>query len=326
MSPREVRCACGAINDVSFGTCIRCGESLDPRVPRKARPAQQRVTGAPSPRSYRIAAVLLGGLCAFVFALQTMWALQHGGGLKLMSSSGSIADNLRAGVLIPNWAWVSAQPYRLLSNMFAHFGLVHFGLNMFGFVSLAKTSEAVVGASRTVMTFVLTGLVGSLATVAWHELAGTAAGPSAGASGGILGVMGLLLGILIRRRDPAWKNLALNTLFYAVLLGFAVNSMNAGVLINNAAHIGGLLSGVVLGLFWYRTGAVDSLVSKIVAGVLYAACLASVALALTSNGKLVTKSAASEPLRPDHVASHRDAHEERQADHVVGDAAAAVGK
>lgn len=286
MSPREVRCTCGAINDVGFGTCIRCGETLGREgakpVPRQA---PRRPTVETDRPSFGKAALLLGGLCAVVFALQLSWAMKSGD-VRLLGGSGSLEDDLRAGVLVPGIPYVLAQPYRLVSYMFAHYGLLHFGMNMMAFVSLSRNAEALVGTSRTIIAFVLTGVAGGLATVGWQTFEGGGIIPTAGASGGILGVMGLLLGVLLRRRDPAWKNLAIHTLFYAVLFGFAVNASNAGIMINNAAHLGGLFTGLALGLLWYRHGATESPGSRIAGHVLFGLCVLCVMLALKSGGQL----------------------------------------
>lgn len=268
MSPREVRCGCGAINDVTFRTCIRCGEPLgasngQPAPKRRPPPRREEAAGRPLGR----AALILGGLCSFVFAIQLSFALKQGQ-LPVLGLGGiSPRDALRSGILLPavEYLWMRpywAEPLRVVSANFAHFGLFHFGMNMFGFASLARTSEALVGTSRTIIAFVGTGVFGFAATVAVHEIVGGPLGPTAGASAGILGVMGLLIGVLIRRKNEAWKNLAIQTAFFGVLVGFAVNASSAGFRINNTAHIGGLVCGLLLGLAWGRTGTKETTLTK----------------------------------------------------------------
>lgn len=292
MSPREVRCACGAINDVTFGTCIRCGAQLSAdgqaEAARAREPDKQRIRistrapGAEESPSFGRAALVLGGLCTLVFALQMMLALKRGGSIPLLSS-GHGADALRVGALLTADVVVRSEPFRILSAVFVHFGLLHFGLNMYGFISLARSSESFVGSARTVIAFLVTGIAGNLATLGYQQLSGGTPMLTAGASGGILGVMGLLIGVLIRRGDQRWKNLAINTLFLAVMFGFAVNASNSGVLINNAAHIGGLVTGFVLGLAWSRGGAAEPTRTKVIAGVLLLASIASLLLSIASD-------------------------------------------
>ncbi|MCK6591442.1 MAG: rhomboid family intramembrane serine protease, partial [Polyangiaceae bacterium] len=75
-----------------------------------------------------------------------------------------------------------------------------------------------------------------------------------GASGAVFGMMGLVLGWLLRRRDSRWKTFAMEAVLFSVLFGFAVNaSPRSTIVINNAAHIGGLLAGIVFG-FVYAGG------------------------------------------------------------------------
>lgn len=273
---------CGALNDVAFTTCIRCGERLTTEAQRAAaRPPPSRRLDDTPPSGLGRAAMLLGGLCAAVFAFQLSMALKHGQ-FPIMGSGLTHAENMRSGVVIPVLELVKHQPWRLLSAVFAHFGLLHFGMNMLGFLNLSRTAEALVGSGRTIITFVLTGVVGFATTMMVNELSGGVVHPTAGASGGILGVMGLLLAVLIRRGNPAWKSLMMNTIFYVVLFGFAMNVSGGPILINNSAHLGGLGSGFLLGLLWSKQGAAETFASKAVAAVALAASVVSIGLALKS--------------------------------------------
>ena len=94
-----------------------------------------------------------------------------------------------------------------------------------------------------------------------------------GASGALFGVMGLILGLLWRRRDPRWKLWATQAVLFSVLFGFAIR------VANNSAHLGGLAVGVLFGLTvapqvgkpaprWQRVAAVAGLLASIVALVL----------------------------------------------------------
>ncbi len=140
------------------------------------------------------------------------------------------------------------EPFRLLSAVFVHMGVLHFGMNMVTLGMLARAAEPAVGSARFAIAYVLTGLFGFGASAAWNLFVQPEVVCTAGASGAVFGVMGLLLGWLLRRRDPRWKDLALQAVFCIVLFGFVVNASSTGVRINNAAHIGGLASGALLGL------------------------------------------------------------------------------
>ncbi|WP_433935570.1 rhomboid family intramembrane serine protease [Sorangium cellulosum] len=271
---RSLHCArCGALNGRDFDRCIRCGAPLlAPAV--HAAPARGRLDGR-----RLLATKVLVGLTAFVFVGQMVAA--HARGLGLLS--GWDASNyLRFGALLilPG---ASFEPFRLLSAVFVHMGVLHFAMNMMTLGMLARAAEPAVGSARFAITYVITGLFGFAASAAWNILVQPEVVCTAGASGAVFGVMGLLLGWLVRRRDPRWKDLALQAVFYIVLFGFVVNASNTGIRINNAAHIGGLVSGALLGAIYAGAGRrrYEGVVNAgALAGVL--ACVAALALAQRS--------------------------------------------
>ncbi len=281
MPSREVRCACGALNDEAFRTCIRCAAPLGADAGKSPTGHAAAVPTDPKPR-YGPAVLLLGGLCAVVFAFQTFLAVRRGAPPPLLGA-GSDVDAIRVGALSHDPAVWTAEPWRLLSAGFVHFGLLHFVLNMMAFVTLARSAERLLGPARTVVTFVVTTIAGSTLTVAVAVAVGDEQTLSAGASAGILGLIGLLVGVLLRRGDPRWKPIAIEGVLYTFLLGIAVNV--SGVLpvsINNAAHLGGLVAGSLLGLGWGGKGASEGAFTRGVAALFLAASVGSLVLAQAS--------------------------------------------
>ncbi len=275
MPSREVRCSCGAINDVDFGSCIRCSRKLGAE-PEAAPPAPARVRDDAPMAEPGTSGLLIGGLCSVVFAVQLALALRNG---ELPLMGGSRIDAIRVGALEASRAVVELEPFRLLSAAFVHFGILHFGLNMLGLSRQARVAEELVGTSRTMITFVSTAVAGHLCTlIAYDDGAAT----TAGASGGLLGVMGLILGVMWRRKDRQFASQAANVLFYAVLFGFAVNASNAGIAINNSAHIGGLLSGFAFGAVWAKGRLREGRIVRGAALACFGASIVSVILAMTS--------------------------------------------
>ncbi|WP_437736544.1 rhomboid family intramembrane serine protease [Sorangium sp. So ce1335] len=272
---RSLHCArCGALNGSDFDRCIRCGAPLLAPAAHAAPPARGLLDGRSLP-----ATKVLAALTAFVFVGQIMAA--HSRDLGLLS--GWDASNyLRFGAL---WLVPGApfEPFRLLSAVFVHMGVLHFAMNMMTLGMLARAAEPAVGSARFAIAYVVTGLVGFVSSAAWNLLVQPEVVLTAGASGAVFGVMGLLLGWLVRRRDPRWKDLALQAVFYIVLFGFVVNASNTGIRINNAAHIGGLISGALLGVIYAGPsrrryeGVVNA---GALAGVI--ACVAALALAQRS--------------------------------------------
>lgn len=138
------------------------------------------------------------------------------------------------------------QYWRLLTSMFLHGGVMHLAFNMYGLLFVGIFLEPVLGSNRYLLVYILTGLLASIASIIWHP-----ATVSVGASGAIFGLYGVFLALLTTNLFPPEikKPFLINTaLFvgYNLLMGLAGNT-------DNAAHIGGLLSGLVLGYIFYPT-------------------------------------------------------------------------
>ena len=140
------------------------------------------------------------------------------------------------------------QWWRLFSSTFVHIGVIHLLFNMWCLWSLGKLAERMFGSWTFLMFYVLSGLGGSIASLWWHPRL-----VSAGASGAIFGVAGGLiaffsLGKLRIPRAVINKNLSSVLLFvgYNVFYGFTQSG------IDNAAHLGGLFVGSLIGGFLHR--------------------------------------------------------------------------
>jgi membrane associated rhomboid family serine protease len=223
------------------------------------------------------------GLTLLVFAGQLAATLSRGLGLPLLSG-GNPADSLRFGALLIAPGAQAFEPSRLLSAVFVHYGLVHIGLNLLALVQLSRAVEPAIGTSRYLIAYVTTGIVGFATTTAYVLITGSPPMMfTAGASGAIFGVMGLILGWMIRRRDPRWRTFAVEAVFFSVLLGFGLNATGSGVVVNNSAHLGGLVCGVLFGVFYASPRARRSdLWVNVGAAVALAACVASLVLAQRS--------------------------------------------
>lgn len=133
--------------------------------------------------------------------------------------------------------------WRLGTAAFLHFGLLHLVFNMWALWASGGLVERLFGPARYAVIFAASGLVASLASVAWNPLVN-----SAGASGAIFGVLGAQLAFFLRARHGippevirAQRNSTLTFIAYAVIFGITVPG------IDNAAHLGGLAAGISLG-------------------------------------------------------------------------------
>ena len=137
---------------------------------------------------------------------------------------------------------LAAEPWRLLTNMFVHFGIIHIALNMWCLFNLGQLLEPLMGRKRFGVMYVASGLAASIVSVAWNPWR-----VSAGASGAIFGVAGALVTYLAMKKTPFDKDLVRNNLkSLAIFIGYnLLYGLSGGV--DNSAHIGGLVSGLILG-------------------------------------------------------------------------------
>jgi len=187
--------------------------------------------------------LLLIGLNLLVFIAMT--AFRDGSGTFFTTFD---PDILRAaGANVAAATVGESEAWRLLTCTFVHANVLHVGMNMYVLKSVGETAERLFGSVLFLVLYVLAGLGGSIASLAW-TLSADPRMPSVGASGAVFGVMGGLLGFALSRRQsvpaPVYKSLLrISVFFTAVNIGLGMMVPQ----IDNAAHIGGLLVGFVAG-------------------------------------------------------------------------------
>lgn len=138
---------------------------------------------------------------------------------------------------------LSGEWWRLFTYMFLHGGLIHIAFNMWCLWDLGALAESLYGRWTFAAIYFLTGIAAGVASVGWNPLS-----LSIGASGAIFGIAGALaasfyLGEFSMPRIAIQGTL--RSLIFFIVFNVAFGSMFAGV--DNAAHIGGLVSGLILG-------------------------------------------------------------------------------
>lgn len=162
-------------------------------------------------------------------------------GVPLMQPTSSDVYNW-GGVFRP--AVLNGEWYRIITAFFVHIGLVHLLMNMFALVMVGPQLEVLLGKWRYGIAYFFCGIMASCASLWWHP--GTV---GAGASGAIFGLYGLFLALLgsnlleKRIRKPLLSSIGI---FVVYNLAFGLQD---GV--DNAAHVGGLLAGIVAGYSFY---------------------------------------------------------------------------
>jgi len=138
--------------------------------------------------------------------------------------------------------------WRLSSAIFVHIGFLHLFFNMWCLWSLGNAAERMFGNLTFLLIYLLSGIGGALASLAWHPSV-----LSAGASGAIFGIAGALVSMLyfgeIRVPRHVVRQL-LSSLAFFVGFNLLLGSVLEGV--DNAGHVGGLVVGLGLGAALHR--------------------------------------------------------------------------
>ena len=263
-SSRPTLCRnCGAIVGAGSEQCAVCGTSTAPPAQARKQPVADRETvrfaRAVLNRPYKFTVVLLV-LNLFVFLL--MW---DSSGLATRVLADGFPDvvlltygaKLNYLINAPNYQW-----WRFVTPMFIHINLLHVLVNMYSLWMLGPYVEKLYGSAKFTVFWVLTGIagvVGSYLTVVPELATNSLArfifkpgdGPSAGASGALFGLVGVLFvfGIKFRRELPEGFKRAFGTgMVPIIVINLVIGYAGRGY-IDNAAHLGGLLSGAALAAF-----------------------------------------------------------------------------
>lgn len=134
--------------------------------------------------------------------------------------------------------------WRLPASMFLHGGLIHLAVNMWCLMNIGPLVERLYGNLGYAVVYLAAGAGGAVASMATPPDR-----VSVGASGAIFGVLGALLAFLLRRRDAVpssvlapLRSSALSFVVFNTLFGAVVP------MIDQAAHMGGLATGFLVGL------------------------------------------------------------------------------
>jgi rhomboid protease GluP len=145
--------------------------------------------------------------------------------------------NYRAVTLDGGW-------WRLLTCCFLHIGIVHLLMNMYALLYIGVLLEPILGRTRFLVAYLVTGIAASATSLAWHDLI-----ISAGASGAIFGMYGIFLAMLTTNLiEKSARKAMLSSILIFVGYNLLYGSQGS---VDNAAHIGGLVSGMLVGYIFY---------------------------------------------------------------------------
>lgn len=193
---------------------------------------------------HRYPKVYVTPVIVVINCLVFLFLLSKGAGITGSNIDVYIEYGANFGPLTRQGEW-----WRLLSANFLHFGIIHLAFNMWALWEAGRLTERLYGHTNFFTIYLYAGLLGSLGSLYWSNDSVV----SAGASGAVFGVFGALLAYLVTQKHSIpyelLKRLRHSALFFtgfSLFYGFSVPG------IDNAAHLGGLAGGVLLGLILSR--------------------------------------------------------------------------
>ncbi|HEX4425643.1 MAG TPA: rhomboid family intramembrane serine protease [Terriglobales bacterium] len=237
-----------------MANCIQCGRKLPAflfgrkicqwcvqheAIQRGEEPANaiQPVMAAPWTRGSGNSMVLTQvffGICVAVFIAMAFAK----GSLDDPSSRELVHWGANVGPLTLGGQW-----WRLFTCLFVHIGIIHIAFNMWCLWDLGALCESLYGHWTFGAVYLISGLGASFASVLWRP-----EGVSAGASGAIFGLAGALISAFYLG-EFSMPRAAISGSLRSVI-AFVGYNLVFGAMIghtDNAAHIGGLVTGLVLG-------------------------------------------------------------------------------
>jgi membrane associated rhomboid family serine protease len=208
---------------------------------------KQRSSWASAPATY----VLVGINCAVFLAMLA----NH---VSFMSPSPEDlmhwgANNAGAVLILGQW-------WRVVTAMFVHVGIIHLATNMWCLWNLGMLAESLIGTAGVFAAYILSGAAGNLLSVFASRLLAHPGDMNdaffgsvgAGASGAVFGLAGLLIVLLKSPLLPVppeeLKRLRRSVIYFAginLLIGLGTMVPGSFVRIDNMAHIGGCLCGLL---------------------------------------------------------------------------------
>lgn len=139
------------------------------------------------------------------------------------------------------------QPWRLVTSLFLHIGVLHLMFNLFGLYYFGQVAERLFGSFNLLLLFIFSGVGGNLLNNylgLQALLANDIPAVSAGASGGIMGIGMALLTVAVLKKSINGMQLAAQSLIWVMAINLGYGFLVSGI--DNAGHVGGAVTGGLL--------------------------------------------------------------------------------
>jgi rhomboid protease GluP len=225
--------SCRALVPRSARTCTECGASLSGvTTPGFGRVLAQIFPGAAAATSL----ILLVNGFWFVMMIMAQINAGGGGGLGLFRAfNGQLLYRFGAGFGL---AIIQGEWWRLVTPIFLHGGILHFGFNSYVLLQLGPLVESEYGRGRFWVVYLACGIAGNVFAAIFSPQSLVV-----GASGAIFGLVGVLIVHSGRRGGFGGRQLRSRLMQWAFLM-FVISLMPG---ISLSAHAGGFVGGLALG-------------------------------------------------------------------------------
>ncbi|MFQ5778015.1 MAG: rhomboid family intramembrane serine protease [Terriglobia bacterium] len=232
--PRPRVCfSCGRLVGAHEKVCSHCGASQSALSLSAFKRVALAVIPDEAPLTY---ALLFANVVFFAVAAIVSLRAGSGGGIGLFDMNNEVLFLL--GAKHGGSIFFLHEYWRLVMPIFLHGGLIHFLFNSFVLWQVGPQAEELFGSRRFLFLYLVTGIAGFIASAWWYDPRSI----SIGSSGSLFGLFGILISYISQQAGFASE-------YRASLIRWAVFMLIIGLFLgaDNAAHLGGLLSGLVLG-------------------------------------------------------------------------------
>lgn len=152
------------------------------------------------------------------------------------------------GGLSPYYFFEEKEYYRIFTSMFLHGDASHLTNNMLLLFGLGAMIEKEVGHISFGVLYFLTGLGGNVASLCFKLITGELSVISIGASGAVFGLIGVLLVLTLM---PSVEIPNATPVRILLVIGYSIYCGMSESNIDNAAHVGGVLCGILFSIVWF---------------------------------------------------------------------------
>jgi rhomboid protease GluP len=140
----------------------------------------------------------------------------------------------------------SGEQWRLLTNIFLHGGLIHLIINTYALIHIGRFLEAHLQKFTYLLAYISSGILASIASCYFNDYI-----VSVGASGAIFGMYGFFGALLIFKQvniQPEVRKKLIKSIGTFIVFNLIYGFTKSGI--DNPAHIGGLISGFIIGVVY----------------------------------------------------------------------------